>query len=98
MMFTGNGRTEGMLFSFLEAYLQRLEGPISVQVWSPALSFVRDFLANPSAHRQHVFPSLRCFTALSEKVSQTSALEDRRLRRELQVTSPRLSQRIIPPG
>jgi hypothetical protein len=32
----------------------------------------------------------RCFTVLSEKVSQTSALEDRRMRRDLQETFIRL--------
>jgi hypothetical protein len=37
----------------------------------------------------------RCFTSLSEKVSQTSALEDRRLRRDLQDTFIRLMDAAI---
>ncbi|GAA6058598.1 hypothetical protein JCM10212_004009 [Sporobolomyces blumeae] len=77
-------------FAFLEAYLDRLEGPMAVQVWGVLLSFVREVLNNLSTNRQLVFQSLRCFTALSEKVSQTSALEDRRMRRDLQETFIRL--------
>lgn len=78
-------RAESTLFQVLECYIDRLEGPIAVQVWSISLAFVRDVLANPSTTRSQVFPTLRCFTTLSDKISQTSALEDRRMRRDLQV-------------
>ncbi|GAA5831398.1 hypothetical protein JCM3766R1_001734 [Sporobolomyces carnicolor] len=71
-------------FAFLEVYLDRLEGSLAVQVWAPLLAFGREVLSNTSTNRPLVFPSLRCFTVLSEKVSQTSALEDRRMRRDLQ--------------
>ncbi|GAA5884793.1 hypothetical protein JCM16303_007269 [Sporobolomyces ruberrimus] len=77
-------------FAFLEAYLSRLEGSLAVQVWSAFLAFVREVLSNTSTNRALVFPSLRCYTVLSEKVSQTSALEDRRMRRDLQETFVRL--------
>lgn len=52
----------------------------------PRLSLLDQYLTAPSP---------RCFTALSEKVSQTSALEDRRLRRDLQETFIRLSDAAI---
>ncbi|GAA5936298.1 Dop1p [Sporobolomyces koalae] len=78
-------------FAFLETYLDRLEGPMAVQVWSTLLTYVRDILGSSSTNRDFVFPSLRCFTVLSEKVSQTSALEDRRMRRDLQDTFIRLT-------
>ncbi|GAA6010233.1 hypothetical protein JCM11491_005403 [Sporobolomyces phaffii] len=77
-------------FKFLETYLERLEAPLAVQVWSAFLAFVRDVMSNTSTNRPLVFPTLRCFTVLSEKVSQTSALEDRRMRRDLQETFIRL--------
>ncbi|GAA5992102.1 hypothetical protein JCM5350_006348 [Sporobolomyces pararoseus] len=77
-------------FAFLETYLDRLEGSLAVQVWTPFLAFVREVLSNTSTNRPLVFPTLRCFTVLSEKVSQTSALEDRRMRRDLQETFIRL--------
>ncbi|CEQ42798.1 SPOSA6832_04666 [Sporobolomyces salmonicolor] len=81
---------DDVAFAFLEAYIDRIEGPMAVQVWSTALTFVREVLGNLSANRPLIFPSLRCFTAISEKVSQTSALEDRRMRRDLQETFIRL--------
>ncbi|GAA5913260.1 Dop1p [Sporobolomyces salmoneus] len=77
-------------FAFLETYLEQLEGSLAVQVWTPFLAFVREVLSNTSTNRSLVFPSLRSFTVLSEKVSQTSALEDRRMRRDLQETFIRL--------
>lgn len=100
-------RADDVFFAFLEAYLDRMEGAIAVQVWSVCLSFVRDFLSNISSGRPYIFSCLRlvssslaeinadkvarrCFTTLSERVSQTSALEDRRMRRDLQETFIRL--------
>ncbi|GAA6000168.1 hypothetical protein JCM10207_007887 [Rhodosporidiobolus poonsookiae] len=82
--------SDAVTIAFFEAYVERLEGAMAVQVWSTTLSLVREVLSNPSANRPLVFPILRCFTALSEKISQTSALEDRRLRRDLQETFIRL--------
>lgn len=87
--------SDDLLFAFLEAYLDRLDGAMSMQVWSTCLGFVRDCLGNISTSRPHIFACLRCFTTLSEKVSQTSALEDRRMRRELQETFIRLADASI---
>ena len=52
-------RSEEMLFSFLEAYLDRMEGAIAVQVWSTLLTFVREFLSNISTSRPYIFSCLR---------------------------------------
>ncbi|BGP14202.1 hypothetical protein JCM10213v2_002145 [Rhodosporidiobolus nylandii] len=87
--------SEAVGFAFYEAYLERLEGAMAVQVWSTTLTFAREVLNNVSLHRPLVFPTLRCFTVLAEKVAQTSALEDRRLRRELQDTFIRLCDAAI---
>ncbi len=76
------------LAAFLEAYISRLEGPIAVQVWNAQYGYARDVLSqsnSPSA-RMLLFPVLRCLTMLGQIVSTTSALEDRRLRRDLQET------------
>ncbi|BGP38275.1 hypothetical protein JCM10449v2_002204 [Rhodotorula kratochvilovae] len=86
---------EDVTFAFLEAYIERMEGPNAVQVWSAVLAFTRDVLSNQSSNRSLVFPTLRVFTSLSEKISQTSALEDRRLRRDLQETFVRLADATI---
>ncbi|KAI5481667.1 cellular morphogenesis-related protein [Pseudohyphozyma bogoriensis] len=87
--------TDDMSFAFFEAYLNRVEGPIAVQVWATCLQFIRDFLGNMSTSKPYIFPCLRIFTTLSEKVSQTSALEDRRMRRDLQETFIRLTDTSI---
>lgn len=56
-------RPEDVLFAFLEAYLDRMEGAIAVQVWSTCLTFVRDFLSNISTSRPYIFSCLRCVLA-----------------------------------
>ncbi|KNZ76347.1 Protein dopey [Termitomyces sp. J132] len=76
--------TEGVLFNFLERYLRRLEGPIAIQVWSRFLQLIKDIVGSTRDFKIHNFAALSCLTALSEKVSQTTAMEDRRIRKELQ--------------
>lgn len=70
-------------FQFLEAYITRQEGPVAVQIWPSLLHFAKEFINTPAPHKYRLFATLRCFTALTEKISQTSALEDRRMRRDL---------------
>lgn len=53
-------RTAETSFDFLEAYLERMEGAIAVQVWSALLGFTRDVLSNQTSNRALVFPTLRC--------------------------------------
>ncbi|KAM0754971.1 hypothetical protein T439DRAFT_284317 [Meredithblackwellia eburnea MCA 4105] len=87
--------SDDTFFAFFESYLDRIEGAIAVQVWSVCLTFFRDLLGNMSNSKPYIFAALRCFTTLAEKVSQTSALEDRRMRRDLQETFIRLTDTTI---
>jgi hypothetical protein len=70
---------------FLEVYISRLEAPIALQIWNTLFAFSRSIIStsNPSTKAQ-LYPVLRCVTTLCKTVSSTSALEDRRLRRDLQ--------------
>lgn len=74
---------ETIRFAFLEAYIEKQEGPVAVQIWTSFLNFAKEFINTPAPHKYRLFPTLRCLTALAEKISQTSALEDRRMRRDL---------------
>ncbi|KAK0564187.1 hypothetical protein OC844_001830 [Tilletia horrida] len=76
--------SDAVLFQFLETYIGRLEGPIAVQVWPVVIVLVKDLLANATANRSAMFPCLRCLTVIGEKMSLTTALDDRRMRRDLQ--------------
>lgn len=59
-----------------------------MQVWNAQYGYARDILgqSNSPSARMLLFPVLRCLTMLGKIVSTTSALEDRRLRRDLQET------------
>lgn len=86
-----------MYIAFLEAYIQRLEAPIAVQVWSTLFNLARDMSAaatTPPA-RVGLYPILRCLTALARIVASTSALEDRRLRRDLQEQYAKLIDNVM---
>ncbi|KAG6911306.1 hypothetical protein DXG01_002145 [Tephrocybe rancida] len=76
--------TEGVLFKFLEQYLRQLEGPIAIQVWSRFLQLVKDVVGSSRDFKAHHFAALSCVTVLAEKIAQTTAMEDRRIRKELQ--------------
>ena len=89
-----------MLFRFLEQYLRRLEGPLALQVWGRYLQLVKDLVGSTREFKAPNFPALRsvalesqkiflhyfrCLGVLAEKVTQTTAVDDRRIRKELQV-------------
>ncbi|OCH88751.1 hypothetical protein OBBRIDRAFT_64803 [Obba rivulosa] len=74
------------LFSFLEYYMKRLEGPLAVQVWGRIMQLAKDLATSMREFRVQAFATLRCLTILADKVCQTTAMEDRRLRKELQDT------------
>ena len=91
------------LFDFLEQYMERLEGPLALQVWNRFLQLAKDLLGSLRDFRPQAFAALkyvlkdcvlpspiadvisRCFTVLADKVSQTTALDDRRIRKDMQV-------------
>ncbi|KAJ6520217.1 Dopey, N-terminal-domain-containing protein [Mycena sanguinolenta] len=82
--------TDAVLFKFLEQYLQRLEGPLALQVWGRFLQLVKDIFGSTREFKAQTYPTLRCLTVLAEKITQTMATEDRRIRKELQETFGRL--------
>ncbi|CAK5264480.1 unnamed protein product [Mycena citricolor] len=82
--------TDAVLFKFLEQYLARLEGPIALQVWPRYLQLVKDVSGSTREYKPQTYPALRCLTVLAEKITQTTAMEDRRNRKELQETFGRL--------
>ena len=48
-----------MLFEFFEQYLERLEGPLAVQIWGRCLQFFKDLLASFREFKVQVFFALR---------------------------------------
>ncbi|KAJ4470942.1 Dopey, N-terminal-domain-containing protein [Lentinula aciculospora] len=76
--------TDAVLFKYLEQYLQRLEGPLAIQVWGRFLQLAKEIAGSTRDFKPQTFPTLRCATVLAEKITQTTAMEDKRIRKELQ--------------
>ncbi|THH09322.1 hypothetical protein EW145_g2101 [Phellinidium pouzarii] len=76
--------TDTILFTFLEEYLSKLENPLALQVWTRYLSLAKDVATNVKEYRSQVFPVLRCTTVLALKIVQTTAIEDRKMRKDIQ--------------
>ncbi|KIL71408.1 hypothetical protein M378DRAFT_188883 [Amanita muscaria Koide BX008] len=72
------------LFKFLENYLQRLEGPVALQVWGRFLQLVKDLTAGTREFKAQVYLTIRCLTVLADILAHTTAMEDRRVKKELQ--------------
>ncbi|KAL1738627.1 hypothetical protein HDZ31DRAFT_78212, partial [Schizophyllum fasciatum] len=70
--------TDAVLFKFLEQYLQRLEGPLVLQVWGRYVQLVRDITGSSKEFKPQHYPGLRCINVLADKLTQTTAMEDRR--------------------
>ncbi|CAE6478176.1 unnamed protein product [Rhizoctonia solani] len=75
---------DSTLFKFMQEYLTRLESPIVNQVWGRLMSLLKDITASTQAHRAQIFPALRCLVAAAEKQAMTTALDDRRTKKDLQ--------------
>ncbi|KAG8710253.1 hypothetical protein FRC11_004702, partial [Ceratobasidium sp. 423] len=76
--------SDSILFKFMQEYLTKLESPIVNQVWGRLVSLLKDITANVQAHRSQVFPALKCLVAAAEKQAMTTALDDRRTKKDLQ--------------
>ncbi|KAF8510422.1 Dopey, N-terminal-domain-containing protein [Hysterangium stoloniferum] len=76
--------SDAVIFGFLEEYLSRLEGPLAVQVWGRCMAIAKEITSNTHGYKMQIFPMLRCITMLADKVTNTTAIEDRRTRKELQ--------------
>ncbi|KAF9270860.1 hypothetical protein L218DRAFT_952937 [Marasmius fiardii PR-910] len=72
------------LFKFLEQYIRRLEGPLAIQVWGRFYQLAKDIVGSTKELKPLTFPTLRCVTVLTEKITQTTAIEDKRIRKDLQ--------------
>ncbi|OCF74855.1 hypothetical protein I204_03697 [Kwoniella mangroviensis CBS 8886] len=90
-------RADPAYLAFLEAYISRLEAPIAVQVWPTLFGFAKDIIGSLGSNsaRVQLLLVLKCLTALSVIVSKTSALEDRRLRRDLQDTYAKVLDMVV---
>ncbi|KDQ31322.1 hypothetical protein PLEOSDRAFT_1102291 [Pleurotus ostreatus PC15] len=82
--------SDTILFQFLEQYMQRLEGPIAVQVWPRFLQLAKEVLGSARDFRAQTYPTLRSLVVLADKVTQTAAMEDKRIRKDLQDTFSKL--------
>ncbi|KAH8110602.1 Dopey, N-terminal-domain-containing protein [Phellopilus nigrolimitatus] len=82
--------TDAILFMFLEEYLLKLEHPLALQVWPRYLSLAKDVAANVKEYRSQMLPVLRCTTILALKITQTTAIEDRKTRKDIQDTYGKL--------
>jgi hypothetical protein len=79
--------TDADLAAFLVEYTNSLEDDAMDEIWQDCTLFLRDVLANPLQHRQ-ILPTLLEFTAvIGQKVDNTNFGEQRRMRRELAVSS-----------
>lgn len=92
-----HSRVDAIYTGFLEMYIDRLEAPIAVQIWVTLFNLARDLLSAAGTPQERVtlYPMLRCATVLSRAVATTSALEDRRLRRDLQETYAKLVDVVV---
>lgn len=75
--------SNGVLFAFLEAYLNRLDAVATLQVWPVVIMLIKDILSNSTQHKAQIFPSLRCLTVAAQRIMDSQKAEDRRIRKEL---------------
>lgn len=52
-------RSDAVLFKFLEQYLQRLEGPLALQVWGRFLQLAKEIIGNARDFKVYNFLALR---------------------------------------
>lgn len=81
---------DAKLFEFLERYFRQLEGPLALQVWGRFILMAKDVTSSMREFRVQAFATVKCFTVIADKICQTTALEDRRMRKELQDTYSKL--------
>ncbi|KXN85691.1 Protein dopey [Leucoagaricus sp. SymC.cos] len=82
--------TDAVLFKFLEQYMAQLEGPIVIQVWGRYMQLAKEIAGSVKDYKIQSFFALKCFSVLADKMTQTSAMDDRRIRKEFQDTYAKL--------
>jgi hypothetical protein len=79
--------SDAELITFLVEYTKSLEDDAMDEIWPDCTLFLREVLTNPLPHRQ-ILPTLLEFTAvIGQKVDNTNFGEQRKMRRELSVSS-----------
>ncbi|KAG6336234.1 hypothetical protein ID866_2853 [Astraeus odoratus] len=76
--------SDSTLLKFLEQYLSRLEGPVALQVWGRFIQLAKDISLNAREFRAQVYLVLRCLCVLGDKIIQTTAMDDKRIKKDLQ--------------
>jgi hypothetical protein len=80
--------TTADLVGFLMEYVKSIEDDAMDEIWSDCMAFLKDILNNPLDYSQ-ILPLLLDFVALiAEKVDNTNFGEQRKMRKELGVSSP----------
>ncbi|KAF9225321.1 hypothetical protein BS17DRAFT_872565 [Gyrodon lividus] len=93
--YVNNNLSDNTLFKFLEQYLSRLEGPLALQVWGRFMQLAKDIASNIREFRVQVYLTLRCLCVLGDKVTQTTAMDDKRIKKDLQETFGKLLEACI---
>lgn len=75
------------LAAFLTLYARSVEDDAMDEIWNDCMTFLRDVLANPFPHRQTLTRLLEFTAILGEKVDNTIFGEQRRIRRDLAVST-----------
>lgn len=74
------------LLHFLELYIDRLEGPVAVQVLPTFMGMVREAQPNCTTEKRRPVATalFRCLVALAQAVARSNGLSDKRTRRDVQ--------------
>jgi hypothetical protein len=75
------------LVVFLVEYARSLDDDAMDEIWQDCIVFLKDLLGNPFPHRQNLTNLLEFTAILGEKVDNTNFGEQRKMRRELGVSS-----------
>jgi len=73
--------------TFLAAYTRSMDDDALDEVWSDCMAFLKDVLGNPLPHRQTLPLLLEFIAILGEKIDNTNFGEQRKMRREIGVSS-----------
>ena len=92
--------SDATLLKFLEQYLSRLEGPLALQIWGRFIQFAKEIASNVREFRIQMYLVLRCaglhlpwallmlptrcLCVIGDKVIQTTAMDDKRIKKDLQ--------------
>jgi hypothetical protein len=81
--------TAADLVGFLMEYVKSIEDDAMDEIWTDCMAFLKDILNNPLDYSQ-ILPLLMSFVALiAEKVDNTNFGEQRKMRKELGVSTCR---------